>query len=542
MAYGYVSLAQAKTELAQRLADPNGTFWSAAERGMYIVEALRVRNALTSEWVQDFAITAPLAANQVWYRLDQIANSPRLRTVTDTDIYKLMEYHLLEPATGGTWTGSSQFSISDLSAALQRRRDELLQAAMCNVNLSSQAASLQRRNTLADTALELRRLRFVPTIGDIDSLGWLFGAAPTIPPGSYEVMVVEYSGVTPTTVTQGSVVTGVPGPNQAIDIITTVTNPFTAVRWKIYASQDGWITTYVWTFTGPLGVPGVNLNFGDAVTTTGRPSLPDYVAPSTLQQSDNLASEYFNDDYGQTTGVPETWSVVTESPLTFDVDFAPSVPGAYEMLTLDAGAAFVPPAATLLGIPDDFAWVAKWGALADLLGRESEATDRARAAYCLQRYQDGLKLLANSPWLLLAKRNSIPIGTPTVEDMDIYGIEWDSRPDADEVLVVAGIDCFALSPVPVSPQVGILVTVVGNAPVPTADGDFIQVGRDAYDVILDYAQALAMFKMGGQEFSDSAGLTKNFIESAKRDNARLEALGLFRDVLLQDRQAERTEA
>ena len=45
------------------------------------------------------------------------------------------------------------------------------------------------------------------------------------------------------------------------------------------------------------------------------------------------------------------------------------------------------------------------GALADLLGQESEAKDAERSAYALKRYQDGLTLMMKSPWIMLGKVN-----------------------------------------------------------------------------------------------------------------------------------------
>ena len=60
--------------------------------------------------------------------------SPRYQTLTDSYLYEVAQYHLLEPPTGnGTWTGTSQFSLADFTQALQRRRDQILQATDCNV-------------------------------------------------------------------------------------------------------------------------------------------------------------------------------------------------------------------------------------------------------------------------------------------------------------------------------------------------------------------------------------------------------------------------
>ena len=269
---------------------------------------------------------------------------------------------------------------------------------------------------------------------------------------------------------------------------------------------------------------------------------PGAGSPTTLWRNDDLAFQYFSPNYlqgqagpGQSPGTgPKAYGVIDSAPLGFAVDFAPRVPGNFDFLVNQSGPTLNPPNATVLGIPDDFSWVAKWGALSDLLGMESEVTDPARADYCLQRYRDGLMLMQRSPWLLLGTINGIPVDTPSVQEMDDYAVNWDSTPKTT-CMVSPGLDFLALSPVPGTPPPalpGAGITVVGNAPVPYRDTDFVQVTRDTYDVILDYAQHLADFKMGGLDFVHSQELAKNFFLAAIATNSRLAQLGLFRDLLL----------
>src|SRR5437660_259518 len=106
-----------RSDLANRLADPNLLFWTTNELKLYLIEALRTWNALTEIWITSFALTQNPAPT--WYDISKLAGSPRLRTVLDTDLYTIMQYHLLEPATGGTWTGTSQFTLADLQGALK---------------------------------------------------------------------------------------------------------------------------------------------------------------------------------------------------------------------------------------------------------------------------------------------------------------------------------------------------------------------------------------------------------------------------------------
>jgi hypothetical protein len=434
MPYTWLTFGQAKAQLIARLQMTGYAtqFWDDAECGLYIVEALRWFNSLTFTWKINYAFTP----TNLWNFLGGIAGSPRERTVTDTDVYTIMEYHLLEPPTGNTWTGTTQFTITDLSTALQKRRDELIQVSNCNQVLIPNLAVVptQTRYTVADTIIDVQRVRYI--------------ASP--PPG--------------------------------------ITQP-----------------------------------------------------PVTLYRDDVLGEQFYAAGYEQSSpDVPDAFTVSTEPPLSFDVNIPPVYEGVFELLALQSGAAFDPVSGpTLLGIPDDFASVAKWGALGDLLAQESEATDRQRAAYCARRYQDGLNLLIKTPWLMLARINEQSCDMPSFPDKDNFAPEWDSSPSTLDTVVIGGTDTVACPP-----NSSMNLMVLGNALIPSADADPVQVSRSNWDSILDYAQFLAAFKQGGEEFESALELEANFIQMCAAENSRLKSLGLFSDVLVQragatDRKQER---
>jgi hypothetical protein len=210
------------------------------------------------------------------------------------------------------------------------------------------------------------------------------------------------------------------------------------------------------------------------------------------------------------------------------VDIPPSQPGTYEAIVLQSGAPFNPPTATLVGIPDDFVWVAEYGALADLLGRESESTDRERSEYCLKRYQDGLQLMLKTPWIELAKVNGQAVSLDSIVSLDRYDPEWDSNPTGfGPVIVTGGIDLVAG---PVGSGLG--MTVLGNAPiVDAATGTFLQVSRSDWDTVILMAQCRSLFKMGGQEWKSGLELEKAAIQSCVASNVRIKSMGAFSDIL-----------
>jgi hypothetical protein len=451
MNYQWLNFITARQQLAQRLYDTAEVWTTDAELKIYIQQALRMFNALTYTWKVDYAFN-PIT---LWTALGSVADSPRKRTLTDVDCYTQMENMLLEPPSGGTWTGTPQFSIADFSQALQRRRDEILQVTNCNQQLMQDIPLTPntRRTVLPDNVIETARVRYVPLL----------------PPGS------GYG--------EGGYGEGGYG-------------------------------------GGPIG---------------GRVGV-------TLYRDDTIAQEFFEADYLQAQpGTPQTFMLSSEPPLSWDVDIPPNLPGTYEAVVLESGQPFNPPAAaTLLNIPDDFAWVLIWGALSDLLSRESEAVDRQRADYCLKRYLDGLNLMLKSPWIMLAKVAGVAVTTQSIVAADRYSPEWDSNATGfGPFIVTGGIDFFAA---PANTSIGL--TVLGNAPIPVADNDFVQVSRSNWDTVLDLAQAFACFKLGGEEFQAALELETRAVQACAAENSRLKSTGSFSDILIQrggaqDRDQER---
>jgi hypothetical protein len=417
MAYSWLTFAQGKNQLSARLADSGASYWVEPELSLYILEALQVWNALTFTWKTTFTFSLVAAGEVSWLSLGAMSGSPRLRTQTDTTLFTLMEYHLLEPPSGSVWSGTSQFTIADLSLALQRCRDEAIQISNCN-QTQINAVSTTPGNafiTLPDDVLDVARARWLPL--NLDAVTLLRGDTTT---------------------------------------------------WNYY--ESGFLQ-----------------------------SIP---------------------------ANPTQYNVASTAPLSLQVDIPPVDEGAYDLICLLAGPPLDPPATTVLNVPNDLAWVLKWGALADLLGRESEATDLHRAQFCSQAYTDGLKLLTRSPWVMQASINNVTASFVSMSEMDQYAPEWDSAGPDYATVVLGGTDFLTVVPDPNGP-LSVSLTVLGNAPLPANDDDFVQVSRDAWDSVLDYAQFLAMFKQGGAEFSGAMPLMQSFIAAAKVMNSRLDKLGLY---------------
>jgi hypothetical protein len=176
-----------------------------------------------------------------------------------------------------------------------------------------------------------------------------------------------------------------------------------------------------------------------------------------------------------------------------------------------------------------------YGALADVLSSAPEGRDSERAKYCLQVYEHGKKAMQSLPWLLDASVANISVDTPGVTEMDSQQQNWEQNQNAtDPTIVVGGMDLVALAPfVPTGGTlVSSVLTLVGNAPIPVADNDEVQLSRDGVDAILARAQHVATFKKGGQDFALTMPLLEQFEAYCRTKNSQYAALGIFRPDLL----------
>ena len=446
--YSYITFAQTKQQLANRLYDSNMVFWQNAELGLYITEALRTWNALTSYWRGDFLFST--AAGQTWYDLTDQTQMPltlRPYTVLDTDIYSMIQYRLLEPGTPPLTINSLQFTADDIVQAVQRRLNELLAITGCTITRSSVGA-VNGRITLNDSVIDVRRIAYL----------YQFPVSPG------------------------------------------VTQPQASV----------------------------------------------------LFEDDTYAESSYNYYYTVTpAGIPLAYIQSTLPPINFDVDRPPAYAGSYELLTVNAGRTLDALVPGTLGMPDDWTHLLTWGALADLLGRESNAKDSFRAGYCETRYRMGLQLLQQAPALLALRLNNLVLQIDSTRAGDLYNNTWQNQaPAQPQFAYHAGLNLVALTPTPdlggslygvglygvgayaSSVPYSLMATVVENAPIPATDGAFMQVGRDDLDCIIDYAQHLASFKMGGAEFAATTAHLKRFFAQAANYNSKLAEIAEYTSFLL----------
>ena len=434
MAYSWITFAQAKTALKNRLGDSAGVFWLDAELGEYIKEALRTWNVvaqyhhdrvtfLTQSGFNFYDLTSTANPNSITAGTGAGATNPPAMmgyTVKDRDLINLIQYHLIEPITTN-WASpvfTEQYTMEDLVRSIERRRNQLL--LECAPHLSHSLVS--------------------------------YGS----PPGSGRV---------------------------------SLTDSIISVRRAAWKS-----------FTG------------------------DY---SPLWRTDEQGGNAFAFGWADSPSTPTSYSMIMTPKVMIQLIPLSNDVGSVDLITVNAPANLDQTVGTLLNIPDDWSWIAKFGALGDLFSQDSQSFDPLRYEYCEKRWLNGLEIAAASATLQQAEVDGLKVQPSSLAGWDAFKPEWQGvtvgsgNPITD--IAIAGRNLITLYPIPDVGPHSVELDILENAPMPASDGAFLQIGREEIDVLLDYAYHLAMLKVGGAEFQATITLADRFMRLALQHNDILRA-------------------
>ena len=155
-----------------------------------------------------------------------------------------------------------------------------------------------------------------------------------------------------------------------------------------------------------------------------------------------------------------------------------------------------------LALPDEFTPAVKYGALAEVLGTSGPGADDFRSAYARERYRSIVeiaKTVLSTLWIFV---NGVRLRMDTLAALDSGQPFWEmTSPLAAGVLY----DLIAV------PAGSITVDVIRAAPVPSALGDFVQLGREELAYLADYCRHALTFKVAGEELRDSMDSYKSWI-------------------------------
>jgi hypothetical protein len=222
-----------------------------------------------------------------------------------------------------------------------------------------------------------------------------------------------------------------------------------------------------------------------------------------------------------TSGTPLTYSSSTVLPRRHIIAPPPNVTGNVKMLATLAGADLAALGVSL-GIPDDMAWVVKWGAMADVLGAEGPGQDLPRSYFCERRYRMGVELCKVHPVVLNIQVNGVDMSLDGIHNIDRYLPGWQNVTGVPR-MVGTMKNYLAVAPTP-DDVYSLLIDVVRKAPLPAGSGGQIELGKEYLNNILDYAEHLAAFKSGGEEFRHTYRAADAFFNGALSYNQRLAAM------------------
>ena len=404
---GCIAFGEAVYELSVRLNDVSFVHWTNFELQLYLLESLRVYNALTMTAKGRGTFTTSAAVP--FYDLPTKLPALRGYNLTDQILVQMLEYHLIEPPTPTAWTGTAMFSLVALTQALQRRLELFL---------------------------------------------WETGM----------VVTRETKSVTP-------------------DANGRVALPLDVIS----------VRRAAWTNSTPITSP---LLRDDEWSMNGYArTWPTPVVASAVD--------------------PVAYSVGVTPPLVVKLAPPPTVIGTLDTLSVVRGAILNPVAGVLLGIPDDFAWVVKFGALSDLLSASGPAQDPARAALCAQMWDQGVKAAQATGVVLDVRVGGVIARVNSMSDADFYSRNWQNTPGVPTDALLSGNNLMGLSPVPdVNGPYTVAVNVVCNQPVPTLLTDcFFEGGAFLTQALLDYAQFLSLFKEGPEQAQSATALLQRFFSA-----------------------------
>jgi hypothetical protein len=250
-----------------------------------------------------------------------------------------------------------------------------------------------------------------------------------------------------------------------------------------------------------------------------------------LQRDDEWGANGFDRTWPLQTGVPLTsfpmaYSIGVSPPLICQIIPPLATVGTLDMLAVTRaavmgglGPCLDPTVGIFLGVPDDWTWVVRFGALATLLNQQGVTYDPQRAAYCEGRFRHGVLLASKAHMVLAARIDGQPVTLTSIAEADQYSRSWQRISGAPVQVMLAGQALVALTPVPIDGTHTVTLDLVRNVQLPVVGTDCTTISEGTLDPIIGYAMHLAMFKEGPSQLQAAMDLMDRFFRAAGIDNA-----------------------
>lgn len=109
-----------------------------------------------------------------------------------------------------------------------------------------------------------------------------------------------------------------------------------------------------------------------------------------LHRTDSFAADAGLSGWNTVEGLPSFYMDEEAGTLTIQIAPPPAGSGKLDLFYIPLGDPLTL-APDILNVPDECAWILKYGVLADMLGKDGEGRDVARAEYAQQRYDMGVE-------------------------------------------------------------------------------------------------------------------------------------------------------
>lgn len=261
-----------------------------------------------------------------------------------------------------------------------------------------------------------------------------------------------------------------------------------------------------------------------------------------LQGEDEAGLSYFDQAALLGDGIPEYYSTIYGSPNELIIYPTPNVNGQIEIISVSGqDTAINVDANTLINLPNNLVPYLKFGVEEDIFGKDGLLNDKARAEYCGERWKEGIVIGRNYASILSTKVNGVSLMRDSLFSMNLYNALRKTR-DVPAIIGIAGFNIFETDILPANDQHSIELVMQHNAPIPTLNGDKIDVELGYVDIILAYVLHLAHMKGGSSDLLSSIGAREMLIKSALMHNERLQLRGItFEDVVTSSKKEERDQ-
>lgn len=191
----------------------------------------------------------------------------------------------------------------------------------------------------------------------------------------------------------------------------------------------------------------------------------------------------------------------------------------------------LPSVISIINLPNNLVPYIKFGVEADIFSNEGLFNDPVRAAYCKQRWEEGILVGRNYTSAILAKANDKLISLDSLNNVDTYSDEIKVR-TPPTILGFGGFNIFRTDVVPSAVNYTLGITVIANAEIPIDDEAFIKLDLEYIDTLADYVVHLLKFRNGANEVAMTSNLKDNFLKLAVNHNRRLLQAGITFDNLI----------